>query len=418
MQRYCRMTCCATMFGLSLFMMPLETASSTKMSYTGARADVQCVITSDEPERGVREVHLEEIWRVGGEEESVLLGLIGDVKVGPDGNYYVLDLQLSQIQVFAPDGCHLRTIGRRGEGPGEFTTALEMAFLPDGSLGVAQGFPGRLIGLHTDGSPRDNIDIVASPAGGFTFLSSVRQGGGMIVVSAVSMKFDQDAVQTIVLPEIFAIDQSGDRKFRYWENEFRVDAGVKKKAQEAHFDTPDRRYAVGADGRVAIAPGRNDYSIHVYDRRGRLERIIKRPYESWRRNATAISYARFFAAQICRAFQVGQVDLEETEPDITELRWAPDGSLWVMTGRALYQWAPGVFCEYDVFSPSGRYVEKIRVMLDADPRLDLLLLPDAAHALVVRGFMDAKLGMMGTRRHGIGADELEPLQLICYRILW
>ncbi|MDD5719973.1 MAG: hypothetical protein PHQ53_09850, partial [Candidatus Krumholzibacteria bacterium] len=84
---------------------------------------------------------------------------------------------------------------------------------------------------------------------------------------------------------------------------------------------------------------------------------------------------------------------------------------------ALYQRAPGVSCEFDVFSPAGRYLEKLRVILDDDPRMDLLLFPDSDHALVVRGYMDAQLGMMGSRRHGTAKDEAQPLELVCYRIL-
>lgn len=418
MWRLDRASCRTVMLGLALGLVAPGGVDGAADGDRDDETEAPRVVAPDVPERGVREMRLEEIWRVGGEDdETVLLGLVGDVEVGPDGNFYVLDTQLSQVQVLAPDGQYLRTIGGPGEGPGEFTRAMEMAFLPDGSLGVAQAFPGRLVGLLPDGSPHDNVEITGGPSGGFAFLTSVRQGGGVTLVSTTVLSYDQDAGQTVVRPEIFSCDPDGRRKVSYWRNEFRIATGVKDKATEALFDTPDRRYAVGADGRVAMAPARNEYAIHVYDRTGRLERCIERPHESWRRNAMATSYARFFAAQIGRAFQVKHVVLEETEPDIAELRWAPDGALWVMTSRALYQRAPGVFCEFDVFSPAGRYLEKLRVMLDADPRLDLLLFPDSDHALVVRGYMDAQLGMMGSRRHGTAKDEAQPLELVCYRIL-
>lgn len=42
-----------------------------------------------------------------------------------------------QIEVFDPDGRHLRTIGKRGEGPGEFNFPSSVVVAPDGRLFVA-----------------------------------------------------------------------------------------------------------------------------------------------------------------------------------------------------------------------------------------------------------------------------------------
>lgn len=45
---------------------------------------------------------------------------IHGVDVDRDGNVYAFEGQAAQIRVYDPQGRHLRTIGRRGEGPGEF----------------------------------------------------------------------------------------------------------------------------------------------------------------------------------------------------------------------------------------------------------------------------------------------------------
>jgi hypothetical protein len=42
------------------------------------------------------------------------------LEVDADGNVWIVDRRLSQVLVVAPDGTLLRTIGRDGEGPGEF----------------------------------------------------------------------------------------------------------------------------------------------------------------------------------------------------------------------------------------------------------------------------------------------------------
>ena len=94
---------------------------------------------------------LEELWRAGGDDE-LLLGRIEEVRLGPDGNLYLMDQQLSQVLVLSPDGEYMRTLSREGEGPGEVRRPAGMLFMPDGNLGLLQPF--RRPWVATPGSPR------------------------------------------------------------------------------------------------------------------------------------------------------------------------------------------------------------------------------------------------------------------------
>ena len=49
-------------------------------------------------------------------------------------NIYIADRQDFTIKVFSSDGSFIRTIGRQGEGPGEFQFIGSLAFFPDGRL--------------------------------------------------------------------------------------------------------------------------------------------------------------------------------------------------------------------------------------------------------------------------------------------
>ena len=65
--------------------------------------------------QGQETLELEELWRVGGwDDEEVLFGVITDIIADREGNFYMLDSQLNEVQVYAPDGEYLRTIGREG----------------------------------------------------------------------------------------------------------------------------------------------------------------------------------------------------------------------------------------------------------------------------------------------------------------
>lgn len=64
------------------------------------------------------------------EEGPATFGSIADVAVDAAGRIYVLDGQAQEIRVFAPDGAHLRTIGRKGRGPGELADAVALRMRP------------------------------------------------------------------------------------------------------------------------------------------------------------------------------------------------------------------------------------------------------------------------------------------------
>jgi hypothetical protein len=62
----------------------------------------------------------------GGPEE---FGRIRSLAADAAGNVYVADNLAHEIRVFDPEGRHLRTIGRTGEGPGEFRDLYSLAWL-------------------------------------------------------------------------------------------------------------------------------------------------------------------------------------------------------------------------------------------------------------------------------------------------
>lgn len=86
----------------------------------------------------------DQVWRL---EEDLRLGTVAGE--GPEqfsqvawiqeddrGNIYVLDYPAQDIRVFRSDGSFSHTIGRKGEGPGEFTSAAGLNWGPDGLLWV------------------------------------------------------------------------------------------------------------------------------------------------------------------------------------------------------------------------------------------------------------------------------------------
>ena len=82
--------------------------------------------------------------------EEYLFGSVSAIAVDDDHNVYVLDGQARHVRVFDSDGTYVKTLGRDGEGPGEFKVPIGLA-ISNGRLLVRDPANGRvqLFGLET-----------------------------------------------------------------------------------------------------------------------------------------------------------------------------------------------------------------------------------------------------------------------------
>jgi hypothetical protein len=71
--------------------------------------------------------------------------------VDAEGRIFALEAKEQEVRVFSPDGSHLRTIGRPGEGPGEFQRANGVALTPDGTVWVYSPAQRRLVEFGVEG---------------------------------------------------------------------------------------------------------------------------------------------------------------------------------------------------------------------------------------------------------------------------
>lgn len=76
---------------------------------------------------------------------------VGSLMVGLDGSIWLVDGQSQEIRIFDSDGTHLRTVGGRGSGPGEYQRAELAGRTSEGGFVVADGGAGRLTYLSDSG---------------------------------------------------------------------------------------------------------------------------------------------------------------------------------------------------------------------------------------------------------------------------
>ena len=108
--------------------------------------------------------HLSESLRLGSASqvgsEAEQFGSVVSVESDSRGRIYILDGQGQSVSVFLHDGTFLRTVGRRGQGPGEFTAAWALSIgsgdtltiLDDGMMRYSVFSPdGRFVDMHPRG---------------------------------------------------------------------------------------------------------------------------------------------------------------------------------------------------------------------------------------------------------------------------
>ncbi len=386
------------------------------LSAMTAMAEVPRVMNGDTPRDGVHELQLEEIWRHGGEDdEDVLFGLVTSVVTDQEGNLYVLDAQLMQVMVFSPDGEFTGTLGRQGTGPGEFQSAQQIALLPGGGLGVTQTFPGKLVGLNFDGTPLRDISIGDPTAGGFAVCINVRSGGDNLVMSGMEGAFNQAdlTLDRHMFVRSYGMDGTLGHEFVTKKQVWSFDGTFTLHETEADFVW--WRLAVDHQGRVLVGEPREDYLISVYNADGTLEREFGREYETMKRSADMT--ARFTAMMEAQSAQLppgSGTEVAEMAQDIWGIHCHHDGTYWVTNSRGMYQPPEGAFAAWDVFDAEGHYVREVRAAVDATPGTDLLMLTDHGHAVLINGFWDAVLSVMGA---GNPNDDAEPMEIVCYRVV-
>jgi hypothetical protein len=128
----------------------LGACSRTEPNTSGMSVDTIAGVVHVRHTGNAAEWTLRELAAIGSADGPSAFGHVRSVVMDGDGNVYIADDQASEIRVFGPDGTHLRTIGRPGGGPGEFTELYSLAWMGD-TLAVLDPRAGRISLLARSG---------------------------------------------------------------------------------------------------------------------------------------------------------------------------------------------------------------------------------------------------------------------------
>jgi len=380
------------------------------------------ITNSETPSGGTHTLELEEVWRIGGiDDEENLLGVINNAHQDENGNIYLLDIQLMEVQVFSPEGEYLNTLGKMGEGPGEIRRAADFLMFADGTVGLVQAFPGKIVRVDREGTPAGEFKPGGDDptGGGFFALRHAASNSSQLVLSGTRIvrgdnsRTATDFIATFTTEgteEVRFLEHSNVRQFR--SPDF---------SEKGHFFPHNGGWALGKDGQVVIAPERNNYRLDVYSASGDLKHTISRPFKSWKRSSEEKDRAKEMMMPWRRRNRSRMnIVVEPTERDIRKIRLDSQGNIWVLTSRGIRDQAEGIHSTWDVFDTSGNFTRQVSIACDANGQDDALFFLGDNTVVVVKEHTNALFAFQGRGTGEAEEDEdfedVEPLEVICYRI--
>jgi len=368
-----------------------------------------------EPMESAETSELEELWRLGGDtdDEDEFFGVVVAIRTDEAGNIYVLDMQLAEVKIYSKDGEFIRTIGREGEGPGEFRAPVGLFFTKDGNVAVMQVQPGKIVLLSPEGEPAGEHPIPKGQDGSFLTLVGGQTGADNMVLAAAVSGFGEGKWQQTRY--LASINSNGEETARYCQDTRTIEM-AKAVLDDQQWDTFDRRWLVGPDGKVYATKTYPDYRIHVWNSDGTVDHVIEREYTHRKRTAEekriVSDMMNIFAAQIPNC----EVRITDYTKDVENIFVRDDGSLWVLSSNGSRDQPDGSLGVFDVYDPQGRFAREVTLMGEGNPLTDgYFFVGDRLY--VVTDLLQAAISLQsGGQTMDLGDDEPEPMSIICYEV--
>jgi len=369
-----------------------------------------------EPAGGLEVVQLEEMWRAGGEDDDIFFGHIFRAEGDADGNVYLLDTQLSEVPVFAPDGEHLKTLSREGEGPGETRGPVDLTMLPDGTLGILQRFPGMIVKIDLDGVPQGNFTVGDATEGGFNSLFTGRCRGDHLMMMGQEASMGEGTQTRTWFVSRF--DAEGKELYRLWTRTSTIDFSRPVINELDIMDPAMFGSTIGPDGRVYIATHQDRYAIDVYGLDGKLSHVIERNFEPRDRldfeTGRVQAVFDFWASRNPAGIES---HVESVAATINNLHVDNQNNLWVEHSRSGEIGPEGTYLTLDVFDPDGKFIKQVALVGEGDPLDDRLYWARDDMVVLIKGAIPAMYASMADgRAENEEEAELDEMEVICFRV--
>lgn len=367
----------------------------------------------------IRAVALQELWRIGGDTQDAneIFGVITDVCLDAEGNLYVVDRQLSRISVFDAAGAFLRTIGREGDGPGEFRRPYRVFVTPGGEVRVLASRFGLVSRFSLSGEYLGEIPLPADADGVVPAIRDVKESPAGPVAWAVVRENTEFVLagERVEKHLIGALDDLGRLGRAFFGTSFTGDD-----AYPVWSERPgalNDRWDVAPDGRVVVATSFLDYSVAVFGPDGAEESRFTIEYDHRRRSKNEKQAILDWATVNPDGNLPGtRFEIEDWDKDVMALFCRPGGEIWILTSRGVYDRPTGSVGVFDVRDRAGDLKRRVSLEGDADPTRDRFVF--AGDRLYVLTCFRSALATMiaGGADNRFSRQCDEPMGVVCYRV--
>lgn len=311
-----------------------------------------------------RTFRLSEAFRLDEDSTGEILGNVSQIRCDEAGNIYVLDNRLTRILKFDRTGVLVKTLSRKGEGPGEFQSAQDFFVGPDGSIGICRELPGRIEFLGADGQPAGSLTPLGERRadGGFYYLKSAQRRGDLL---GMLVRIDRTGDVGKVMEHKLLLARVGDSgETIIWHDT--VETPWSSFVERDHFTIGQSRWAL-TDAGVILAPCRDRYRIELYDVRGVLYHVIDQNTPGCERSRDRLRERRErFDAIVARQPEY-RVELESHDPPIRDIYVLANGEIWVLPCQDVRGRKDGVLAVLDAFDAAGEPLGTV-AFKTAEPR--------------------------------------------------
>lgn len=378
-----------------------------------AASDV--VVPVDPPAH--RTIEYREVWRTDPYSEDYLMGNVRRVIRDAAGDYYLLDVQLQEVFKFDAAGKYLKTVVRKGEGPGEIDQTWNLEFWPPNQIVLPRSFPPQIVRVDPEGNPLEELRVYRkegddAPASVF----DIDPVGDVALVHGNAFMFDEGGSRAEAWIGVINRDGTVLRELGSRSTKLATDPRKQVLDEKAEYWEWER-YVLHPDGLIFRAPDREAWVVERFDLEGNLTGRFTRDIGA--RPRVKKEYDDIHGS---RSFvfngQKAEIDYQllDTEPPISGLRCVGD-ALWVVDNPAPGSLPDNIWITAAVLSVDGEFLESVELGIDHDPELDIVqMLGDGTVIVFENGVAanQAALASFGVESDDEELADAEPAVIVVY----
>lgn len=317
---------------------------------------VECIHNTGTPLHPDKTVTFVEDLSISGEDKdgNIILFEPWLSLVDDNENIYIIEFQDQVIKVFGSDGKHIKTIGAKGSGPGEFKSVAYLAVTKDGKLVVMDQTARRTSFFDSSGRFLKSFQWRTS------YYNFIMIKSSSYIISEIVYSGDRQ-FQDLFVKEV---DFNG-KEIRFSGEFTPPEAKIIRQGKYTHyFSAPVSTSSIFAgdqDRGLFYHCVNNKYIIEVYDTSGKLFRKIDRPYEPVPFTDKDAKEYRARVGNVPYEFlkkAIEEMEMPKVKSIVERMYVDDEGNLWIRTNE-IKEEGDKSLTAFDIFDSDGYYFAKV-----------------------------------------------------------